>query len=426
MERELEKHMAAEHQAETMANVEQAVRESYGKLMAYITDRWRDIAMAEDALADALVAALQSWPRTGVPDKPEAWLLTVARRRLVDAVRKEQALANALPQMILRVGMLQDDSYRSNEDLEADIPDERLEMMFLCAHPSIKRSIRSPLMLQTVLGLDAARIANSFLVKPSVMSQRLIRAKAKIRTARIRFDRPDPKELPQRLDAVLESVYAAYGSGWEDVNGGHSRLKGLTGEAIYLGRLLVRLLPDEPEAKGLLALMLHCEARKSARRNHKGAYVPLTEQETDQWSRPLIREAENLLADAVQACRPGRFQLEAAIQSVHAHRSVTGRTDWAAVAALYEALVHIAPTIGSKVGQAAAVAEWLGPAEGLALLESIPSEQVLAYQPYWAVTAQLYKKLGQAEKAHAAYSRAIGLCTDAAVRDFLIGKSCEG
>ncbi|KIL40018.1 RNA polymerase sigma70 factor [Gordoniibacillus kamchatkensis] len=408
-----------------MCAVEQAVRDSYGKLMAYITARWRDIAMAEDALADAVVAALQTWPRVGVPDKPEAWLLAVARRRLVDAVRKQKVLSNSLPQLISRIRSVQDEISRVNADSETVIPDERLEMMFLCAHPAIDRSIRSPLMLQTVLGLDAARIASAFLVKPSTMGQRLSRAKAKIRTARIRFERPEPTELPQRLDAVLEAVYAAYGSGWEEVHGGDSRLKGLTGEAIYLGRLLVRLLPDEPEAKGLLALMLHCEARRDARRNQAGEYVPLTEQVTALWSDSMIREAERLLTEAAQARRPGRYQLEAAIQSVHAHRAITGRTDWEAVAALYEGLVYIAPTVGAKVGQAAAAAEAYGPAKGLALLELMPPELVHAYQPYWAVAARLYKKLGQFEKADAAYSRAVGLCTDAAMREFLIRKSYE-
>lgn len=408
-----------------MNAVEQVVRESYGKLMAYITARWRDIAMAEDALADAVMAALQTWPRIGVPDKPEAWLLTVARRRLVDSLRKEHVFISTLPQLISQVQMLQEDKMRSDEALELDIPDERLEMMFLCAHPAIDRSIRSPLMLQTILGLDAARIANSFIVKPSTMSQRLARAKAKIRTARIRFERPGPKELQQRLEAVLEAVYAAYGSGWEDVNGKRTRLKGLTDEAIYLGRLLVQLIPGEPETKGLLALMLHCEARKNARRNEKGEFVPLTEQDTARWSSSMIREAEQLLAEAAQACRPGRFQLEAAIQSVHAHRVVTGRTDWKAVAALYEGLVFIAPTIGAKVGRAAAVAEAFCPAEGLSLLESIPDEQVRIYQPYWALAAKLYKKLGHVDKAEASYDRAIGLCTDTAVRNFLIRMSKE-
>ncbi|WP_248925637.1 RNA polymerase sigma factor [Paenibacillus hamazuiensis] len=394
--------------------VEQAARDSYGRLVAYLAARWHDIATVEDALSGAFVAALETWPRTGVPDKPEAWLLTAARRKLIDGARRARVQAKAEPALL---AMAEEARRWSRSD--EDFPDERLRMMFMCAHPDIDPSMHTPLMLQTVLGIDAARIASAFIVKPSTMGQRLSRAKAKIREERIRFEFPDESELPQRLGAVLEAVYAAYGSGWDDAAGADPRRKGLTGEAVYLGRLLVRFMPDEPEALGLLALMLHCEARLEARRNAAGSYVPLSEQDTALWSRVLIGEAERILSCAAQAGRIGRFQLEAAIQSVHAQRAYTGRTEWEEIALLYEGLVRIAPTISTHIGRAAAVAEARGAESGLALLEAIPAETIASYQPYWALAAHLFKRLRRDEDAHAAYSRAIGLCTDPSVRDFL-------
>jgi RNA polymerase sigma-70 factor (ECF subfamily) len=274
-------------------------------------------------------------------------------------------------------------------------------------------------MLQTVLGLDAARIASAFLVQPAAMGQRLSRAKTKIRDAGIAFAVPELSELPPRLDAVLEAIYAAYGSGWDDVAGADPRRKGLALEAIELGRLLLRLLPCEPEAQGLLALMLHCEARRAARRSADGAYVPLSEQDVALWSEPMLAEAQQHLAAAGRAGRIGRFQLEAAIQSVHAGRAWTGRTDWEAIALLYEGLVRLAPTIGALIGRAAAIAEARGAETGWALLQGVPAEAVASYQPYWALAAHLLKRLGRAEEAAEAYSRAIGLCEDSAMREFL-------
>src|SRR5216683_2161815 len=370
--------------------VEQAARDSYGRLLAFLAARSRDVAAAEDALGDAFRAALEAWPRTGVPEKPEAWLLTAA-------AEEAQALAST----------------------ETLFPDERLALLFICAHPAINAAARTPLMLQTVLGLDAARIASAFLVQPAAMGQRLSRAKAKIRDAGIAFAVPEASELAPRLDAVLEAIYAAYGSGWDDVAGADPRRKGLAVEAIELGRLLLRLLPGEPEAQGLLALMLHCEARRAARRSASGEYVPLSEQDTALWSEPLIAQAQELLIAAERAGRIGRFQLEAAIQSMHARRAWAGSTDWEAIALLYEGLVRLAPTIGALVGRAAAIAEARDAETGWVLLQAIPAEAVLSYQPYWALAAHLLQRLGRADEAAAAYSRAIGLCEDSAMRAFL-------
>ena len=401
--------VAATHRA-----VEQAARESYGRLLAFLAARTRDVAVAEDALAEAFHAALEHWPCDGVPAQPEAWLLTAARRRLIDASRRAQVRRDALPALLAAADAAEE---QAMPDLA--FPDERLKLLFVCAHPAITRDVHTPLMLQTVLGLDAARIASAFLVKPATMGQRLSRAKAKIRDAGIAFELPLAGDLPARLGAVLEAIYAAYGSGWDDVAGADPRRRGLAGEAVALGRTLLQLLPAEPEVRGLLALMLYCESRRDARRDEGGAYVPLSRQDTARWSRPLIAEADRLLQAAQRAGRLGRFQLEAAIQAVHARRAVSGVTDWEALALLYEGLARAAPGIGALVGRAAAVAEARDAEHGWALLQAIPAEAVRDYQPWWALAAHLLARMQSHDEADAARERAIGLCEDPAMRTFL-------
>jgi predicted RNA polymerase sigma factor len=284
--------------------VERTARDTCGRLVAYLAARSRDVAAAEDALADAFERAL------------EAWLLTAARRRLIDGARHTRVKAEAVPTLLALVDEAQD--LASTDDL---FPDERLKLLFVCAHPAIDAGVRTPLTLQTVLGLDAARIASAFLVQPSAMGQRLSRAKAKIRDAHVAFELPAAHELPPRLNAVLEAIYAAYGSGWDDVAGADPRRRGLAAEALDLGRLLSRLMPAQPEVLGLLALMLHCEARRDARRTSAGAYVPLSRQDAGRWSKSMIEEAEQCLSVAAERAQLGRFQLEAAIQSAHAQRA---------------------------------------------------------------------------------------------------------
>jgi RNA polymerase sigma-70 factor (ECF subfamily) len=275
-------------------------------------------------------------------------------------------------------------------------------------------------MLQAVLGLDAGRIASAFLVSPAAMAQRLVRAKARIREAGLRFEVPGEEELPRRLDAVLEAIYAAYGSAWDDVTGGDLRTRDLATEAIGLARLIVHLLPTAAEARGLLALMLHCEARRGARRSASGAFVPLSEQDTTRWSRPLIEEAERQLAAAGAARQLGHFQLEAAIQSAHASRAAGSGASREDIALLYEGLVRLAPTVGALVSRAAAAGDAFGAERGLALLAEVPPAKTLTYQPYWALRAHLLSALGRVEESGAAYERAIGLTEDPAVRSFLV------
>jgi predicted RNA polymerase sigma factor len=394
--------------------VETVARDAYGRLISYLSARSRDVAGAEDALAEAFLAALRTWPCDGVPEKPEAWLLATARHRLIDRARHERIRVEAIQALRRAVEAAEAMSAASM------FPDERLKLLFVCAHPAIDPSMHTPLMLQIVLGLDAATIARAFLVSPATLGQRLVRAKAKIRDAGIAFEVPGGSELPQRLGAVLEAIYAAYGSGWDDVAGADPWRRGLTDEAIWLARVLLARLPEEPEARGLLALMLYCEARRQTRRAGDGGYVPLSEQDTRLWSMPLIEEAERLLAIAAGQQRVGRFQLEAAIQSAHVERARCGRIDWQAIALLYEGLVRAAPTLGALVGRAAALAEASGPDAGFALLDDITPESVQTYQPYWAVRAHLLQRLGRRAEALDAFDRAISLTEDSAIQQFLL------
>ena len=394
------------------AVAEAVARSSYGKLVAYLAARTRDVAAAEDALADAFTAALSDWPATGVPDQPEAWLMTVARRRLIDAARRRRHAEDGVDHVRLLMAEME-------AVTEANLPDHRLALMFACAHPAIDPAMHAPLMLQTILGFDAATIASAFLVAPATMGQRLVRAKAKIREARIPFRIPETEELPERLDAVLGAIYAIYAEGWCDPLGTETRRRNLAEEGIWLGRLVAALLPDAAEALGLLALMLHADARRCARRNADGDYVPLAEQDPALWDAVLIDEAESLLRRASGLGVIGRYQLEAAVQSAHVVRRQTGRADWTAIERLYEALAVMTGSPVVAVNRAVAIAETHGAAAGLAALDEMAGDKRLAdYQPYWAARAELLARAGD-PAADIAYQRAIGLESDPAVRRFL-------
>ncbi len=389
---------------------EAVARRSYGKLVAVLAARTRDVAGAEDALAEAFAAALADWPRSGVPRAPEAWLLTVARRKMVDAARRRRTSEESADVIELL----------SEVEAQPEIPDDRLRLMFACAHPGIDEGVRAPLILQVVLGFDAATIASAFLVAPATMSQRLVRAKNRIRQAGIPFRVPDREELAERLDAVLEAIYAIFAEGWADPAGTQAQTRGLAEEAIWLGRLVASLLPDEPEVLGLLALMLHAEARRVARRDAQGEFVPLAEQDPKRWDAALIEEAEALLLAASRMDSPGRFQLEAAVQSAHALRRLSGTTDWKAIVALYDALLSLTGSIVVAINRAVALAEAQGAAAGLAALDSVKDDARLAqYQPFWAARAELLARLGDRTAAAQAYEQAIGLEADPAVRRYL-------
>jgi RNA polymerase sigma-70 factor (ECF subfamily) len=396
------------------AAAEAVARHSYGKLVAFLAARTRDVAAAEDALADAFAAALADWPAHGVPQKPEAWLLAVARRKAVDAARRRRTSQDAAGELRMLTEEL------ASAASAAEIPDERLSLMFACAHPAIDPGIRAPLVLQTILGFDAAAIASAFLVAPSTMGQRLVRAKQKIALAGIPFRLPERADLPERLDAVLEAIYATFTEGWADPIGTETRRRNLAEEGIWLGRLVASLLPQEAEALGLLSLMLYAEARRPARRDPQGEFVPLGEQDTSHWNADLIAEAESLLRMASAKGALGRYQLEAAIQSAHVVRRLAGRADWAAIEHLYDALFALTQSPVVAINRAVAIAETRGAAAGMAALDALSKDHRLAdYQPYWAARAGLLARAGAVEQADRAYELAIGLESDPAVRRFL-------
>jgi RNA polymerase sigma-70 factor, ECF subfamily len=397
------------------ATAEAVARASYGKLVAYLAARTRDVAGAEDALSDAFAAALADWPARGVPNKPEAWLVTTARRKLIDAARRRQRSEQAAGHLRLMA-----DELSELEQADRAIPDDRLTLMFACAHPAIEQAVRAPLILQTLLGFDAAAIASAFLVSPAAMRQRLVRAKGKILGAGIPFRVPERPDFAARLDTVLAAIYAAFAEGWSDPAGTETRRRNLAEEGIWLGRLVASLTPQEPEALGLLALMLHAEARRGARRDDRGEYVPLAEQDPSAWDMTLIGEAEILLRHARRMNTVGRYQLEAAVQSAHAARRSTGTTDWAAIVCLYDGLLALTGSPVVAINRAIAIAETDGAAAGLAILDGLSAERRLAdYQPYWAARARLLTRIGEIEAAEDAYDRAIGLEVDEAVRRFL-------
>lgn len=394
---------------------EHAARWSYGRLVALVAARSRDIAGAEDALGEAFRLALETWPRDGPPANPEAWLLTVARRRMGHARRHMAVRHEAAATLDLLHA-------ETAGRMAGGFPDERLKLLFACAHPAIAVEAHTPLMLQAVLGLSAERIAAAFLVSPTAMSQRLVRAKAKIRDAGIRFGTPELEHLPSRLEAVLTAIYAAYGVAWD---GGHGEaMTGLAEEALYLSRLIVGFMPEQPEARGLLALMLYCEARARARRTPEGRFVPLAEQDASRWSRALIFEAENQLTAAARMSSFGRFQTEAAIQSLHVQRVLTGRFSSEALLALYDLLAIHDGSVGALVARAAAHGEVCGPQKGLSLLDGVGAH-ARSYQPYWAARAHLLEACGSKPDAAAALSVAISLTTDPALKAYLEAKAAR-
>lgn len=386
---------------------EEAARTSYGRLLASLSLRSRDIAAAEDALSTAFAAALSTWPTKGVPDKPDAWLFTVARNHLSNAFRSARTQSSSVLEIERRY-------FSGNTPPDDDRHDRRLQLAFVCAHPSIDEAARAPLLLQTVLGIDAARIAQAFMIEPATLSQRLVRAKARIRDSGLRFDLPDSATMATRLSAVLDAIYAAFSLGWDRIEPVEAH-ESLTGEAIWLARLIVDLMPKEPEPKGLLALMLYCTARANARRDATGCFVPLDRQDAGLWDRTMIIEAENLLTSASRARLFGRYQCEAAIQSVHVQRPVTGRTNRDALIMLYEMLATFGNSMGATISRAVVIAENGDPARALEILDTLDQHRMRAHQPFWVARARIEDLSGDRMSAPRSLKLAISLTSDAAV-----------
>jgi RNA polymerase sigma-70 factor, ECF subfamily len=390
------------------ATAERAARQSYGRLVALLAASTGDLALAEDALSDAFEQALTTWPTAGVPGHPEGWLLTVARNRQRDVWRSAATRRRAWWEDVVEVPTL--DEY----DLDA-LPERRLELLFTCAHPAIDAGVRTPLMLQAVLGFEAAQIAAAFAVPTATMAQRLVRAKRRIRDAGIPFAVPPREALRERLPAVLEAVYGCY-----VLERGE-----LAGEAQFLAVTLAELLGDQPEAWALAALICLGTARAPAR-GEPTSYRPLEEQDPRSWDAALISQGEAHLRraatndTAATSSGPGRFQLEAAISAVHCARARTARTDWAALEVLYRALVTVAPTLGAQVAAAGLAGRLHGAPAGLERLDQLGEEPgVEEFQPYWAARAHLLAEAGRPAQAVAAYERAIELTDDEAVRTHL-------
>lgn len=392
---------------------ERVARESYGKLVAILAARSRDIAAAEDALSEAFAAALATWPVRGAPANPEAWLLTAARNRLADLARRAQTAQAGQAQLLQNMDEVEAEMGQLHE-----MPDRRLGLLFACAHPALDSGVRTALMLQTVLGLSAERIAKAFLAEPAAIGQRLVRAKAKIKAAGIGFSIPPREAWPERLPPVLDAIYAGYAEAWVDATGADPVRRDLSEEAIWLCRLLVLVAPDEPEALGLLSLLLHLDARRPARRSPNGDYVPLEAQDAGLWRRDLQQEAEQALLRAARFARPGRYQLEAAIQSAHAARAWRGEADWAAIAGLYAFLVRLTGSPVAQLNHAASLARTEGGAAGLAALDRL-EDTLVGYQPYWALRAHLLAETGRHDLAVAAFAEAIAREPDPAVIAFL-------
>ena len=402
-----------EGDAQARSTADAVARRSYGKLIAFLAAKTRDVAAAEDALSEAFASALTNWPVNGCPSNPEAWLMTVARRKAIDAARRPSSCEIATPELDLFAQQVV-------TELDVEVPDRRLALMFVCAHPAIEAGIRAPLILQVVLGLDAKAIASAFLTSPAAMGKRLVRAKDKIRQAGIPFTVPERNELPGRLNTVLDAIYAAFTEGWTDPGGVEVANRDLIDEALFLARLLSELLPEQPEVLGMLALMLHAESRRRARRNVHGEYVPLASQDPASWNSKMIFEAESLLRQASTMKSIGRYQLEAALQSAHVFRCRTGHNNWAEIAQLYDALFALSGSPVVALNRALAIAETQGAEAALSAMQEIATDaRLVDYQPYWAARAELLAKTGATGEARHAYEIAIGLERDPAVRRFL-------
>lgn len=388
-------------------NLGPILQEAYGKVVAILLRHGLPLPVVEDAVSVAMARALEAWPSNGVPHSPAGWLLTVSRHQALDAVRRDRRLVP-----------LTDDVTTLEEripEFEA-IPDERLRLFYLCSHPAIDPGAQTPLMLQLIMGMTAEEIAALYVTPASQLSQRLVRAKRKIRDAGILPVLPDTEEVAERTEVVLDAVYAAYAHAWELPT--QSDRRDLAEECIRLASTLAELVPSSAEAKGLLALLLLCESRRGARRNVDGCFVPLDEQDLSRWNEAMIARGEAVLLEASSLRQLGRYQLEAAIQSAHHQRLRFGQPGWDVILQLYEGLLAVASTSGARLGRIAAIDRAQGSEAALSELDKLSGLD--NYQPFWALRSHLLRRVGRLDEAEAAARRAAALAVDPSVAAFLV------
>jgi len=395
------------------SEIERVFREEYGRAVAVLVRVFGDIDLAEEAVQDAFTTAVQRWPATGLPPSPAGWIITTARNRAIDRLRRESSRDDRHAQAAL----LHARDEPPNEQVEAGVVnDDRLRLIFTCCHPALSTSVQVALTLRLLGGLTTAEIASAFMVPEATMAQRLVRAKGKIRDAGIPYRVPNQKDLPGRLGAVQSVIYLIFNEGYTASSGDRLVREDLCAEAMRLGRLLANLMPDEPEVMGLLALMLLIESRRAARTTPSGELVLLADQDRSLWDRAFIAEGQDLVRRCLRRNQPGPYQIQAAINAVHSDALVASATDWWQILQLYNQLLELTPSPVVALNRAVAVAEVEGPDAGLTLADGL---DLGGYRLFHAIRADLLRRLGRSDEAALAYEAALSRTENAAERDFL-------
>jgi RNA polymerase sigma-70 factor (ECF subfamily) len=405
---------------QTSRTIETLYRSESGRVLATLVRLLRDLDLAEESMHEAFAAALESWPRTGVPDKPRPWLISTARFKAIDAMRRRVRFDGAQRALLAHMESRVKDAPDGNEEIgNEEIEDDRLRLIFTCCHPALPPEGQVALTLREICGLTTEEIARAFLVTPATLAQRIVRAKAKLREARIPYEVPAPQELPERLDAVLQVIYLVFNEGYSAAAGAQVTRAELTGEAIRLGRLMAELKP-EPEIMGLLSLMLLQESRRAARTSPAGKLILLENQDRSLWNRKQIAEGVALVEKALKSRRFGSYTLQAAIAAVHAEAESAAATDWRQIVALYNQLVRIQPSPVVHLNRAVAIAMRDGPEAGLTHIDAVLEHGELAnYYLAHSARAELYRRLGRTAEARSSYEKALALTQQEPERRFL-------